>query len=90
MNDLTTPKFTQLNSPITKDNFDRLVKQALTKIAKPEQANRDGEGVLNGLGLWVPGGLDYSHSPYAKSLIQMLKDKGKGKGAQQRRYCRAC
>lgn len=73
------PKFTQLNTPITKDNFDRLVKQALTKIATPEQANRDGEGVLNGLGLWVPGGLDYSHSPYAKSLMQMLKDKGKGK-----------
>lgn len=73
------PKFTQLNTPITKDNFDRLVKQALTKIATPDQANRDGEGVLNGLGLWVPGGLDYSHSPYAKSLMQMLKDKGKGK-----------
>ena len=73
------PKFTQLNTPITKDNFDRLVKQALTKIATPEQANRDGEGVLNGLGLWVPGGLDYSHSTYAKSLMQMLKDKGEGK-----------
>lgn len=73
------PKFTQLNTPVAKDNFDRLIKQALIKIAKPEQANRDGEGILNGLGCWVPGQLDYSHSPYAKSLLRMLKDKGEGK-----------
>lgn len=73
------PKFTQLNSPISKDNFDRLVKQALLKISNPEQANRDGEGILNGLGLWVPGRLDYSHSPYAKSLLKSLKEQGEGK-----------
>lgn len=73
------PKFTQLNTPVAKDNFDRLVKQALTKIANPEQANRDGEGILAGLGCWAPGMLDYSHSPYAKSLLKQLKDKGTGK-----------
>lgn len=73
------PKFTQLNSPVAKDNFDRLIKQALVKVATPEQANRDGEGILNGLGCWVPGMLDYSHSPYAKSLIKMLADKGEGR-----------
>jgi hypothetical protein len=73
------PKFTQLNSSIAKDNFDRLIKQGLLKIANPEQANRDGEGMLSGLGLWVPGMLDYSHSPYAKSLLKLLKDKGEGK-----------
>ena len=73
------PKFTQLNAPIAKDNFDRLIKQALRKISNPEEANRDGEGILSGLGLWVPGMLDYGHSPYAKSLMQMLKDKGEGK-----------
>jgi hypothetical protein len=73
------PKFTQLNSPVAKDNFDRLVKQALIKVASPEQANRDGEGILLGLGCWVPGMLDYSHSPYAKSLLKMLADKGEGK-----------
>lgn len=72
------PKFTQLNTSIAKDNFDRLVKQGLLKIASPEQANRDGEGILSGLGLWVPGMLDYSHSPYAKSIMQLLKDKGEG------------
>jgi len=58
---------------LTKDNFDRLIKQGLTKISKPTQPNRDGEGILNGLGLWVPGMLDYSHSPFAKSIIKMLK-----------------
>jgi len=73
------PKFTQLNSPIAKGNFDRLVKQALIKVANPEQANRDGEGILAGLGCWMPGILDHSHSPYAKSLLKMLETKGDGK-----------
>lgn len=72
------PKFSQLNAPVAKDNFDRLVKQALAKVANPEQSNRDGEGILSGLGLWVPGMLDYSHSPYAKSLLTQLKEKGEG------------
>lgn len=73
------PKFSQLNAPIAKDNFERLVKQALVKIARPEQSNRDGEGMLSGLGLWVPGMLDYSHSPYAKSLMSQLNKKGEGR-----------
>ncbi len=73
------PKFTQLNSPITKDNFDRLIRQALAKVANPEQANRDGEGVLSGLGCWVPGMLDINHSPYAKRLLDSMKEKGEGK-----------
>ena len=73
------PKFAQLNAPVSKDNFQRLIKQALLKVANPEQSNRDGEGILSGLGLWVPGMLDYSHSPYAKSLLSLLKEKGDGK-----------
>ncbi|MBC6368014.1 DUF6079 family protein [Algoriphagus sp. AK58] len=73
------PKFSQLNSSVSKENFDRLIKQALAKISNPEQANRDGEGILSGLGCWVPGMLDYSHSPYANSLLNKLKDKGEGK-----------
>lgn len=72
------PRFTQINGQISKDNFGRYIKSALSKISKPEQANRDGEGILSGLGLYVPGMLDYSHSPYAKSLLKMLKDKGEG------------
>ena len=73
------PQFIQLNNPVAKDNFDRMIKQALLKIANPEQANRDGEGILSGLGLWVPGMLDYSHSPYAKNLLEILNQKGEGK-----------
>ena len=73
------PKFTLLNAPVSKENFHRLIKQALSKIANPEQSNRDGEAILSGLGLWVPGMLDYSHSPYAKSILKLLKDKGDGK-----------
>lgn len=73
------PKFLQLNTNVTKDNLDKLIKQALLKIGNPEQPNRDAEGILSGLGLWVPGMLDYSHSPYAKSLLKMLKEKGEGK-----------
>jgi hypothetical protein len=73
------PKFTQLNASVTKDNFDRLIKGAILKIINPEQSNRDGEGILSGLGLWVPGMLDYSHSPYAKKILETLKSKGDGK-----------
>lgn len=73
------PKFSQLNINVTKDNLDHLIRQALLKIATPDQTNRNAEGILAGLGLWVPGSLDYSHSPYAKSLLKMLKDKGDGK-----------
>lgn len=73
------PKFTTLLQPIAKTNFERRVKQALQKIIQPEQANTDGEAVLSGLGLWVPGQLDYSHSIYAKSILRQLGDKGPGK-----------
>ena len=73
------PKFTQLNTPVTKDNFERLIRQALVKVANPENANRDGEGILSGLNCWIPGQLDYSHSPYARSLLKKLSDKGVGK-----------
>ncbi len=72
------PNFSQLNTPITKDNFHRLVKQALLKIEKQDQANRDGEGILSGLGLWVPGRLDISHSEYAQNILKLLNDKGTG------------
>jgi hypothetical protein len=72
------PKFTQLNGEVSKDNFDKLIKQALTKIATPQQSNRDGEAILSGLGLWVPGMLDVSHSIYARSIKKLLDEKGEG------------
>jgi succinate dehydrogenase flavin-adding protein (antitoxin of CptAB toxin-antitoxin module) len=73
------PEFDSLLEPITKENFIRRVKQALIKVADPNQSNRDGEAVLSGLGLYSPNGLDYKNSMYAKSILKMLKDKGEGK-----------
>lgn len=73
------PNFSQLLTSISKDNFDGMIKKALVKVATPENANKDGEGILNGLGCWVPGQLDTSHSQYAKSIAKQLKDKGEGK-----------
>lgn len=77
------PKFSQLNTPLTKDNFQRMINQALRKVINPQHANRDGEGVLSGLGCWVPGMLDYSHSRYANKLLETLKEKGEGKVLNQ-------
>ncbi len=73
------PKFSQLALPNTKENIYGRIRSALSKIANPEQSNRDGEGILSGLGLWVPGMLDYSHSPYAKNILKLLKEKGNSK-----------
>lgn len=73
------PKFNQLNAPIAKNNVDRMIRSALSKIANPERSNRDGEGILSGLGLWVPGQLDYQHSRYGKSILEQMKSKGAGK-----------
>lgn len=73
------PKFSQLNNAVTKDNFFKMIQSALSKIINPNQANRDGEGILAGLGLWIPGRLDYKKSQYANSLLSQLKEKGKGK-----------
>lgn len=73
------PKFSQLALPNTKDNIYGRIRSALSKVANPEQSNRDGEGILSGLGLWVPGMLDYAHSPYAKNILKLLKEKGDGK-----------
>jgi succinate dehydrogenase flavin-adding protein (antitoxin of CptAB toxin-antitoxin module) len=67
-----------LNGDVSKDNFDKLIKQALTKIASPQQSNRDGEAVLSGLGLWVPGMLDVSYSIYARSIKKLMDEKGEG------------
>lgn len=69
------PDFSQLNTPVTKDNFVRMIKQGLGKIINTNQANRDGEGMLAGLGLWVPGRLDYTHSPYARNILNKLKER---------------
>jgi hypothetical protein len=73
------PKFSLLNTPVTKDNYERLIKSAIAKISSPENSNKDGEAILAGLGLYVPGYLDFSHSPFAKNLLKKLREKGEGK-----------
>ena len=73
------PIFTNLLAAITKDNHLKMIKQAISKIINPDIPNRDGEGILAGLGLWQPGILDHSSSPYARNILKMLEEKGEGK-----------
>ena len=73
------PAFTDLLRPLTKDNFDGMIKNAITKIIKPSQPNRDGEAILSGLGLWNGTRIDTQHSKYADSVKKKLIAKGKGK-----------
>jgi hypothetical protein len=73
------PSFPDLLRPMTKDNFDGMIKNALVKIVKPSQPNRDGEAILSGLGLWNGQRIDTQHSKYADSLRKKLKERGEGK-----------
>lgn len=71
------PCFTLFPEPTTKDNLDRRIKAAKLKIIRPQEANREGEHLLSGLGLW-DAGLTHSASPYANSLLNILQQKGEG------------
>lgn len=73
------PAFTDLLRPMTKDNYDGMIKNALNKIIKPTQPNRDGEAILSGIGLWNGQRIDTQHSKYADSIRKKLKEKGQGK-----------
>lgn len=72
------PKFSLLRMPMTSTNRESMVKAAKAKIAKPQQANRDGEAILAGLGLINDGQLNIEASQYAQSIKQHLEDKGEG------------
>ena len=69
------PLFTNLIQPLSKDNFDRQIKQAIKKIINPQQPNKDGEGILHGLGLWSPGKVEIQNSKYAAGIMQKIKSK---------------
>jgi hypothetical protein len=73
------PAFTGLLQPNSKENFDGRIKNALAKIVNPGKPNRDGEGILAGLGLWDGTSVDIQNSKYADSILKKLKDKGEGK-----------
>ena len=72
------PSFNFLNSTLSKENFDKLIKQALSKLNDTQTSNRDGEGILAGLKLWTPQGLDFTTSLYANTILEKLKSKGEG------------
>lgn len=72
------PKFSLLKTPITADNRPQMIKGAKAKIVRPQQANRDGEAILAGLGLISDGQISIDASEYAQMVKQRLDDKGVG------------
>lgn len=73
------PAFTNLLSPLSKENFDQRIRSALKKIIGFSQPNRDGEAILAGLGLINGAAIDTRNSRYADSIRKMLQAKGSGK-----------
>ena len=72
------PAFDDLRFPLSKGNFAGAIGDALKKIAKPSQPNRDGEAILSGLGLWSGQTIATQNSKYADSILQKLKEAGEG------------
>ncbi len=70
------PAFVDLPIPLSKDNFDNRIKAALKKIANPSQANRDGEAILGGLGLWSGQNIITHTSKYADSIQRKIIEAG--------------
>jgi hypothetical protein len=71
------PSFTLFPEPTTSTNLDRRINAAKKKIVRPHDPNREGEYLLTGLGLWN-NGLTHETSPYANSLLNMLRQKPEG------------
>ncbi|MFH0736764.1 MAG: DUF6079 family protein [bacterium] len=72
------PAFNDLIQPLSKENFDGRIKNALKKIANISIPNRDGEAILSGLGLWNGQNIDTCNSKYAESIKTKLKNQGGG------------
>jgi len=72
------PSFTDLQSPLTKDNYAGAVNAALKKISSPSQPNRNGEAILSGIGLWTGQTIAIQNSKYADSILKKLKEAGDG------------
>lgn len=73
------PKFSLLLQPLSTSNQDAILKAARQKIANPNMSNRNGEAILAGLGLLDENTLSLQNSIYARSILQMMKDKGEDK-----------
>ncbi|MDX1908005.1 MAG: DUF6079 family protein [Bacteroidia bacterium] len=72
------PAFTDLQSPLTKDNYSGAITAAFRKIINPSTPNRDGEAILSGLGLWSGQNIVSDNSKYAGSIKQKFDKAGEG------------
>lgn len=70
------PSFPAMPRPISKENLSVVVKSGIQKIIRPGNPNRDGEGVLSGLGLWSGTAVTLQTSKYAMNLLSEIKKKG--------------
>lgn len=70
------PAFTDLQLPLTKDNYSGTINAALKKITSPSIANRNGEAILSGLGLWSGQNIQSDNSKYADSIKRKMRDAG--------------
>ena len=70
------PAFTDLQLPLTKDNYSGTINAALKKITSPSIANRNGEAILSGLGLWSGQNIQTDNSKYADSIKRKMRDAG--------------
>ena len=70
------PAFTDLQLPLTKENYSGTINAALKKITSPSIANRNGEAILSGLGLWSGQNIQTDNSKYADSIKRKMRDAG--------------
>lgn len=68
------PSFNRLMKPITQDNFEGMVSNALKKIIKPQNKNSDGEAILEGLGIWNGNRVDLEQSKYASYYLNKVDE----------------
>ena len=70
------PAFTDLQLPLSKDNYSGTINAALKKITNPSSPNRNGEAILSGLGLWSGQNIVSENSKYAESIKKKMKEAG--------------
>jgi len=73
------PAFTTIKESVTPNNLDGTIKATILKILTPQIQNKNGEAILEGLKLWIPGSLDISNSIYAQNILKTFREKGNNK-----------
>lgn len=73
------PSFTNASQLITKNNRERYISAAKSKLIRPAESNKDGEAILAALGCYAMGEISTTDSIYAQSVLSRLIDKGTGK-----------